>query len=287
MHRLSGSSATRRFRAHRSPQLLISAALLTGLAVMAIRPQLFTDLTPNSPCDLSNTAQPPTAEHPFGVDVLGCDYLTQTVYGARTSLSIALLVVGLALAVALVVGSLAGFLGGSVDAVLSRITDVWSGIPLILGGVVLLSTTQTRGVLQVAVVLAIFGWPPMVRLLRTSVMTTRELDYVQAARALGASRWRVLRHHVLPNSLRPVLTLASAYAGAVIATEATLTFAGVGLQRPTVSWGILLFNAQDRIGEAPHLLVSPGAFLVVTVLAFVLLGEALRRSSSMAEARRG
>lgn len=130
----------------------------------------------------------PPRRHPFGVDVLGCDYLTQTVYGARTSLSIALLVVGLALAVALVVvGSLAGFLGGSVDAVLCRITDVWSGIPLILGGVVLLSTTQTRGVLQVAVVLAIFGWPPMVRLLRTSVMTTRELDYVQAARALGAS----------------------------------------------------------------------------------------------------
>lgn len=282
MHRLSEARLGR----HRSPQLVVSGTLLAALALMALVPGWFTTSRPGDPCDLALSADPPSAAHPFGVDVLGCDYLTQTVFGARTSLTLALLVVGLTLAVAVLVGSLAGFLGGWVDVVISRVTDVWSGIPLILGGVVLLSATPTRGLLQVTAVFALFGWPPMVRLLRTSVMATKEFDYVQAARALGAGRWRVLRRHVLPNSLRPVLTLASAYAGAVIATEATLTFAGVGLQRPTVSWGILLFNAQNRINEAPHLLIFPAVFLVVTVLAFVLLGEALRRSSSLAENRR-
>ena len=285
MHRLSGSLAPRRLKGHRNPQLYISAVLLTLLAVMAIRPQLFAGADPRD-CQIQRSLDPPSAAHPFGIDVQGCDYLARTVFGTRTSLTIALIVVGSALAIALVLGSLAGFLGGWVDALISRISDVWSGIPLILGGVVLLSTIESRGVVQVSAILALFGWPPMVRLLRSSVMTTKELDYVQAARSLGASRWRILRRHVLPNSLRPVLTLASAYAGAVIATEATLTFAGVGLQLPEVSWGILLFQAQNRLTQAPHLLIFPGVFLVITVLAFVLLGEALRRSSSLAEQRR-
>lgn len=285
MHRLSGTLAPRRFKGHRSAQFYICTVLLTVLAAMAIRPQLFTDADPRD-CQLGRALDPPSAAHPFGIDVQGCDYLAKTVFGARTSLTIALVVVGSALAIALVLGPLAGYFGGWVDAVISRLSDVWSGIPLILGGVVLLSTTSSRGVLQVSAVLALFGWPPMVRLLRSSVLATRELEYVQAARSLGASRWRILRRHVLPNSLRPVLTLASAYAGAVIATEATLTFAGVGLQLPEVSWGILLFQAQNRVVQAPHLLVFPGIFLVVTVLAFVLLGETLRRSSSLAEQRR-
>lgn len=273
-------------RRHRSPQLLVSASILAVMTVVVLVPQVFTDLTPESPCDLSESLEPPSAVHPFGVDVLGCDYLMLTVYGARTSLAIAVASVGLALLLAVVVGSAAGYLGGWPDSLLSRITEVWSGIPLILGGVVLLSATSTRGVTQVVAVLAVFGWPPMARVLRGSVRTTRELDYVQAARALGAGRWRLLVRHVLPNSLRPVLTLASAYAGAVIAIEATLTFAGVGLQRPNVSWGLLLFRAQDRIGEAPHLLVFPAVFLVAAVCAFVLLGEALRSTSSVAELRR-
>ncbi len=136
--------------------------------------------------------------------------------------------------------------------------------------------------------LALFGWPPMVRVMRASVMSTKELEYVQAARTVGMDGWRLLRRHILPNSLRPVMTVASAYAGAVIAIEATLTFAGVGLQLPAMSWGLQLLEAQNRLQQAPHLLVFPAIFLVVTVLAFILLGEALRRSSSLAEqGRRG
>ena len=119
----------------------------------------------------------------------------------------------------------------------------------------------------------------MVRLVRTSVTTTASRDHVLAARALGAGSWRVLRRHVLPLSTRPLVAYASGFAGVVIAAEATLTYIGTGLQLPTISWGIMLFRAQDRVTQAPHLIVFPALALTFTVLAFVLLGEALRRRS--------
>ena len=264
-------------RWHRSARLLLPSGLLLALGLLALFPAAFTPADPDD-CRLSRSLQPPSRSHPFGFDLQGCDYLAQTVHGTRTSLGLSVLVIlGTAL-IALVVGSLAGYAGGRTDALLSRLTDVWSGIPLILGGVVVLSGTDERGVLQVAVVLVLFGWPPMVRVLRASVLEVRARDHVVAARALGARPVRVLLRHVLPNAVRPLLVFASAYAGVIVAAEATLTFAGVGLGRPTESWGIQLFLAQDRVSQAPHLLV-PAGFVVVTVVAFVLLGEALRTRS--------
>jgi ABC-type dipeptide/oligopeptide/nickel transport system permease subunit len=252
--------------------------LLLLLTLLALFPSAFSPADPED-CRLSRSLREPTRSHPFGFDLQGCDYLAQTVHGTRTSLALSVLViVGTAL-IALVVGSLAGYLGGRTDAVLSRLTDVWSGIPLILGGVIVLSGTDRRGVVQVALVLVVFGWPPMVRVLRASVMEVSAQEYVTAARALGARPARVLLRHVLPNASRPMLVFASAYAGVIVAAEATLTFAGVGLARPTESWGIQLYLAQERIGHAPHLLVFPGSFVVLTVVAFVLLGEALRTRS--------
>jgi oligopeptide transport system permease protein len=259
---------------------LITAGLLLGLlGAMALFPSLFTDADPRA-CSLSRSLVPPSGEHPFGFDLQGCDYLAKTVYGTRTSLGITVLVVLGTTLIALVVGALAGFVGGRTDTVLTRITDVWSGIPLLLGGLLVLSGTDERGPLQVALVLTVFGWPAMVRVLRASVLETRERDFVTAARALGARPSRVLLRHVLPHSLRPLIISASAFAGFVVAAEATLTFAGVGLGRPTESWGIQLFEAQARVAVAPHLLVFPAAFLVAAVVGFVLLGEALRRSPS-------
>jgi oligopeptide transport system permease protein len=257
---------------------LITAGLLLGvLTVMALVPSLFTDADPRE-CILSRSLLPPSGDHPFGVDLQGCDYLAKTVYGARTSLGITVLVVLGTTAVALVLGALAGLVGGRTDTVLTRLTDVWSGIPLLLGGVLVLSGTDERGPLQVAAVLVVFGWPAMVRVLRASVLETRQRDFVTAARALGAHPTRVLLKHVLPHSLRPLIVSASAYAGFIVAAEATLTFAGVGLRRPTESWGIQLFEAQARVSVAPHLLIFPVIFLVAAVVGFVLLGEALRRS---------
>ncbi len=268
----------RRTRRWQGRGRLVAASLLLGvLVVMALAPALFTDADPRD-CDLSRSLLPPTADHPFGFDLQGCDYLAKTVYGARTSLGITVLVVLGTTLIALVVGALAGFVGGRTDSVLTRLTDVWSGIPLLLGGVLVLSGTDDRGPLQVSLVLIVFGWPAMVRVLRASVLETRQRDFVTAARALGARSSRVLLRHVLPHSVRPLIVSASAYAGFIVAAEATLTFAGVGLRRPTESWGIQLFEAQARVAAAPHLLVFPALFLVSAVIAFVLLGEALRRS---------
>jgi oligopeptide transport system permease protein len=257
---------------------LITAGLLLGvLTVMALVPSLFTDADPRA-CNLSRSLLPPSGDHPFGFDLQGCDYLAKTVYGARTSLGITVLVVLGTGVIALVLGAIAGYVGGRTDTVLTRLTDVWSGIPLLLGGLLVLSGTDDRGPLQVSLVLIVFGWPAMVRVLRASVLETRQRDFVTAARALGGGPARVLLKHVLPHSLRPLIVSASAYAGFIVAAEATLTFAGVGLRRPTESWGIQLFEAQARVAVAPHLLIFPALFLVAAVVAFVLLGEALRRS---------
>ena len=260
--------------------LVASAVLLGLLAVMAAFPGLFTSADPRD-CNLSNSLVPPSwGPHPFGYDLLGCDYAARTIYGTRASLVLAVVVVLGAGLVALVLGTLAGYTGGIIDSVISRVTDVWSGIPLILGGIVLLSGSLDRGLPQVILVLVVFSWPPMVRVMRASTQQVKELDFVNSARALGIGPIRLLRRHIVPNALRPLVVFASAYAGVLISAEAILTFAGVGLQRPTQSWGILLYQAQDRITQAPHLLVFPGIFLVLAVLGFVLLGEGLQRRST-------
>jgi ABC-type dipeptide/oligopeptide/nickel transport system permease subunit len=265
-------------RVRREPMLVASLAMLALLAAMAVVPGLFTRVDPRA-CDLYRSREPPSPEHPFGIDTLGCDYLAQTVYGTRTSLSVAGLTLLVTVSLALVLGGLAGYRGGWLDAVLARATDAWASVPLLLGGVVVLTGREQRGVLTVALVLALFGWPAMVRLVRSSVMTSATRDHVLAARAIGAGSWRILRRHVLPLSVRPLVAYASGFAGVVIAAEATLTYIGTGLQLPTISWGIMLFRAQDRVTQAPHLIVFPALALTFTVLAFVLLGEALRRRS--------
>lgn len=283
--RRRAARAARRLGRHGNAQLFAAGSVLAILLLMALFPAAFAFADPDD-CKLSRSLDRPGLGHLFGYDVQGCDYLAQTVYGTRASLGLALLVIAGTTLIALVLGSLAGFLAGRTDALLSRVTDVWSGIPLILGGVLVLSGTDQRGVPQVALVLVLFGWPPMVRVLRASVMDVRPREYVLAAQALGARPSRVLLRHVLPNAVRPLIVFASAYAGVVVAAEATLTFAGVGLARPTESWGIQLFLAQDRIAQAPHLLVFPALFVVGTVVAFVLLGEALRTRYGTGATRR-
>lgn len=177
--------------------------------------------------------------------------------------------------VAVLFGGVAGVLGGPVDVIISRLTDLVLGIPIVLGGLVVLAVQDDRGIAQVVAVLAALSWPAMVRLMRMAVIEQLGSGYVQAAEALGASRTRIFRRHVLAQAIGPVLVYATAMLGAVIAAEATLSFMGVGLQLPAISWGLQLAAAQSHVGQAPHLLI-PGGFVVLAVLAFVLMGDAVR-----------
>lgn len=258
----------------RDPKFVAPALVLVGVLALALAPSLLPLHTTD--CSLARSLDGPSLDHPLGVDLLGCDLLTQVAHGARASLSIAAVVVLVSVGIAVVLGGLAGWFGGLVDVLISRATEVWISVPLILGGLLILSFVERPSVGSVAVVLALFGWPPMTRVMRSSVMQVREREFVEASVALGAGNARLLVHHVLPNALRPVLVFATLYAGVVIPVEATLTFLGVGLGLPDQSWGILLAEAQGRFRQAPHLLWVPAAALAATVSSFVVLGEALR-----------
>ncbi len=261
--------------------VLLPALVLLGVVLVSAFPRLVTDADPES-CDLSQSLDGPGAGHPLGYSVFGCDYLAETLYASRTSLTIAALTVTGTVLIALVLGSVAGFYGGWLDTAVSRFTDVWTAVPLLLGAIVVLSALRVRGVLTVSLVLVLFGWPAMVRLQRASVQAAAAHEYVMAARALGARPRRVLVRHVLPNAVRPLLSYASAYAGLVIGIEATLTYVGVGLQQPVLSWGQLLLQAQNRLSQAPHLIV-PAFCLVLVVSCLVLLGQGLRRAADPLE----
>jgi len=257
------------------PQFLFGATVVALLTLMAAFPRLFTSTDPRA-CDLSRSRLGPSGDAWFGYDVQGCDYYANVIYGARVSISIGLLTTAGFLVIALVLGSLAGYRGGWVDNLIARVADVIYGLPLILGAILILYRFQDRGVLQVSLALIVLSWMTPMRLVRASVVSIRDSDYVQAAKALGASDWRLITRHILPNSLAPVLVYSTISVGVIIAAEATLSFLGVGLQLPAISWGLMIGNAQNFLRTSLFLLIFPGVFLSLTVLAFISLGDALR-----------
>ena len=183
-----------------------------------------------------------------------------------------------------ILGTVAGYYGGWADAIVSRIADIFFAVPLLLGAIVFISSFPNNPqstpfivvVLKVVVALVILGWPSIARLLRSSVLQVKPNDYVQAARALGATPWRIIRSHVLPNALAPVIVVSTINLGAYIAIEATLSFLGIGLTPPAVSWGVDISSALVGIRTTPHMLLFPSLFLSLTVLSFIMLGDAVR-----------
>lgn len=259
----------------RNPVFIVSALVILFLVVISIWPSLIASGNPLS-CDLAKAQQGSQPGHPFGFNGQGCDVYTRTVYGARTSVTVGVCAtLGVAI-LGSVLGALAGFLGGSWDALLSRLTDIFFGIPVVLGGLVLLSVVTSTTVWPVVGFMVLLGWPQLSRIARGAVITARQNDYVQAARALGASNTRMLLRHIAPNAIAPVIVVATIALGTYISLEATLSYLGAGLKPPTVSWGIDISSASPYIRNAPHMMLWPAGALAVTVLAFIMLGDAVR-----------
>lgn len=256
----------------------VAAVLVLAFVVMALFPRLYTSINPHD-CDLSVSLEPPSSQHWFGTDVQGCDVYSRTIYGARASILVGVLSTLTAGILAILVGMLAGFYGGWIDAVLARITDIVLGIPLLLAAIVFgRSFSHQSGVWPVVVVLGLLGWTTAARVIRSSVISAKQQDYVQAARMLGAGNRRIMVRHILPNALAPMIVVLTIALGVFISTEATLSFLGVGLKPPAISWGGEISSAQGRFQQAPWPLLFPAAFLALTVLAFSMLGEAVREA---------
>ncbi|MDR1294423.1 MAG: ABC transporter permease [Bifidobacteriaceae bacterium] len=270
-------SGARRLR--REWTFVIPTAVIVLELVVSLFPAVFAGLFGNGDprlCDLHRSADPPAPGHPFGFDTQGCDVYANVICGARSSIAVGLTATAISVTIALIVGTVAGFYGRIADQVISRITDVFLGFPFILGAIVVLNSVGHRDTLAVAMVLGLFGWPTMARLVRSSVRSVASLDYVLAATTMGLTRLRIVTRYVLPNAISPVLIFATISVGAVIIAESTLTYLGVGLQPPAISWGLQIAAGSRHFQTSPHMLLYPSIFLAVTVLAVIVLGEGLR-----------
>jgi oligopeptide transport system permease protein len=260
---------------HRRPKFVVAAVLILLILLIALFPGLFAHADP-SYADPSQSLRSPSSAHWFGTDLQGHDIYTRTIYGARASVTVGLGATLLVFLVGGALGALAGFYGGWLDAVVSRVTDIFFGLPLLLAAIVLMQVLHHRTVWTVIAILALFGWPQIARIARGAVLEVRSADYVLAAKALGLSRFQTLLRHAMPNAVGPVIAMSTIALGAFIVTEATLSYLGVGLPTSVVSWGGDINLAQTRLRAGSPILFYPAGALATTVLAFMMMGDALR-----------
>jgi oligopeptide transport system permease protein len=259
----------------RRPKFIISAVLIGCVVVVAVLPALFTGADPGY-ADPDQSLLGPSVAHWFGTDLQGHDIYARTIYGARASVTVGLGATLLVFVIGGALGAVAGFYGGWIDAVVSRIADVFFGIPLLLAAIVLMQVMHHRTVWTVIAILALFGWPQIARIARGAVLTVRGSDYVLAAKALGLSRFGILVRHVVPNAIGPVIAMSTIALGMFIVTEATLSYLGVGLPPSVVSWGGDINVDQIRLRAGSPILFYPAGALAITVLAFLIMGDVLR-----------
>ena len=265
----------------RNPLFWISATMIFVFVLMAIWPSLFTNTDPTEAV-LSEARQRPNADAWFGRDVQGYDIYARVIYGARASILVGVFTTLFTTLIGATLGITAAYFGGWADSLVSRVTDVFFAIPLLLGAILFMSAFPARNdpyfvvVFKVVAAISLLGWPALTRLMRSSVMQVLPNDYVQAARALGASPWRIIRSHIIPNSLGPIIVVATINLGVYIALEATLSFLGIGLRPPVISWGVSINDAIVGLRTTPHMLAFPSLFLSLTVLAFIMFGDAVR-----------
>ncbi|WP_110588655.1 ABC transporter permease [Microbacterium suaedae] len=261
------------------PLFWVSVVVGLIIVVMAAFPSLFTNISPSGGvCSLANSNGEPEAGHPLGFTRQGCDIWTRIAYGARTSVVVGLLATLIGTGVGLVMGAFAGFYGGWLDSLLSRVGDIFFTIPYIIAAIVVMTVmpAEQRTMLTLAFAIGGFSWASTARIVRAEILRVKQSDYVMASIAIGMSRFRTLVVHVLPNAMAPVIVVATIGLGNAIVAESVLAFLGVGLGGDTISWGADIGQAQTTIRTAPMALFWPSLALTCAVLAFITLGEILR-----------
>jgi oligopeptide transport system permease protein len=260
----------------RRPLFWFSVVLATLFVVIALWPSLFTNVDPRS-CDLMSSNEGPTDGHPLGFTFQGCDIYARLIWGAQTSLAVGLIATAISAVLGLIMGALAGFYGGWLDALLSRVGDIFFAIPYILAAVVVMTVfSDSRSVWTLALAIGGFAWASTARVVRAEILRVRQADFVMASRSLGQSRFGTLVKHVVPNAIAPLLVVSTLGLAAAIVAEATLSFLGVGLGSNVMSWGNDISQAQAALRVAPMALIYPSIALTLAVLAFVTLGELIR-----------
>ena len=239
--------------------------------------------------DLGAILQGPSLTHPLGTDELGRDLLVRLLYGGRISLLVGLVAAVFSAIIGAVIGILAGYFGGRLDDLLMRFTDAVIALPILPLLIVLAAVDLTKlglpasvaeagdvSLYRIIVITALFGWPGVARLVRGATLSLKEREFVRAAIAMGASPWRVMRVHILPNAISPIVVATTLSVGGIILFESVLSFLGLGIQPPIPSWGNMLTGAQEQLSSAPQLMIWPGLMIFITVIAFNFLGDGLQ-----------
>jgi len=262
----------RRFRKNRLAVLgLVMVASVIFVAIFA------SVLAPANPLaqNLRDTLRGPSGAHWFGTDQNGRDQLSRVIFGSRIAIKVGMASIFLALVIGIFMGSVAGYLGRAWDSVIMRIADVFFAFPLLIGAIIIILVVG-RGIGSVILALAVFSWATSARLLRSSILSVRETEYIEAARSLGATRWRIITRHVLPNSLAPVIVYGAVSVGVAIVAEVSLAYLGAGPNSNTPDWGNMIAAGQSFLGYKDFMWFFPSMAVVYTVLGFVFMGDGIR-----------
>ena len=268
-------------RLRRNKLAIFGAVWIVLMILVALTADLWVPQTLGSPTEADSTTMtqdsrlPPSPEHPFGTDTLGRDVLCRVIYGARISLAVGVLATAISTIIGLVMGALAAYYGGIWDTIIMRLADIFLAFPYILFVIAMLAVIGP-GIQNVFIAIGILGWPSSARVFRSAILSVKENDYVDAARAMGASDARIVARHIFPNSVASIVVYATMNIGGAILTESALSYLGMGVVPPDPSWGIMIQDGQTYLATQPWLMLMPGLAILTTVLAFTLLGDGLR-----------
>lgn len=249
--------------------------ILVALSADLWVPQVLGDPTATATNMAASSRLPPSLEHPFGTDTLGRDVLSRVIYGARISLTVGVVATGISTVIGLVMGALAAYYGGIWDTIIMRLADIFLAFPYTLFVIAMIAVIG-NGIQNVFIAIGILGWPSIARVFRSAILSVKQNDYVDAARAMGASDVRIIVRHIFPNSVASIVVYATMNIGGAILTESALSFLGMGVVPPDPSWGTLIQDGQQYLQTQPWLMILPGLAILTTVLAFTLLGDGLR-----------